>query len=85
MSAWLDDEGIPKYQVVTFHTMAPISPPITTGMMMSPWLTIPLATVAATLSERNAPTRLRALERMTAVRGFRAPVATVGATALAVS
>jgi hypothetical protein len=85
MSAWLDEEGIPKYHVVTFQAMAPASPPKTTGRIILVWLTIPLAMVAATFNERNAPTRLRTLLKITAVLGFNAPVATVGATALAVS
>ena len=46
---------------------------------------MPLATVAATLTDRNAPTRLRAAEMATAVNGLRAPVAIEVAIALAVS
>ena len=48
-------------------------------------MTIPLATVAATLTERNAPTRLSAAEMATAVKGLSAPVAIEVAMALAVS
>jgi hypothetical protein len=85
MSAWLELEGIAKYHVVTFHAIAPTRPATTTGRMMSPWLTMPLATVAATFSEMRAPTMLSTLLRSTATRGLRAPVAMLGATAFAVS
>ena len=46
---------------------------------------MPLATVAATFTDRNAPTRLSAAEIATAVNGFSAPVAMEVAIALAVS
>ncbi len=46
---------------------------------------MPLATVAATATERNAPTRLRTAESATAVRGLRAPVAIEVAMAFPVS
>ena len=46
---------------------------------------MPFATVAATLTDRNAPTRFRAAEMATAVNGFSAPVAMEVAIALAVS
>ena len=46
---------------------------------------MPFATVAATLTERKAPTRLRTAEIATAVNGFKAPVAMDVAIALAVS
>ena len=39
--------------------MAPISPPKTISSVISPALTMPPAIVAATSSERNAPTKLR--------------------------
>ena len=46
---------------------------------------MPLAIVAATLIEMNAPTRLRVAAMATATRGLSAPVAIDVATALAVS
>lgn len=46
---------------------------------------MPLATVAATSTERNAPTRFKAADRETATLGFRAPVAMEVAIALPVS
>ena len=51
-------DGIPRYQVVTFQATPPARPAKTTAMVTSSWLTMPLAMVAATASDRNAPTRL---------------------------
>ena len=48
-------------------------------------LTIPLAIVAATLIEMNAPAKFRHAEMITATLGFSAPVAIEVAIALAVS
>ena len=48
-------------------------------------MTIPLAIVAATLIEMNAPAKFRHAEMITATLGFRAPVAIEVAIALAVS
>jgi hypothetical protein len=56
-----------------------VLPLINSGLM------IPLAIVAATLMDRNAPTRLRIADIPTATRGLSAPVAIEVATALAVS
>ena len=53
--------------------------------MTSPWLTIPFAIVAATLIERNAPTKFRVAAIPTAIRGGKARVAIVVAIAFAVS
>ena len=65
--------------------IAPTRPPKTTvGVITSPF-TMPLATVAATLSEMNAPTKLSTAAMLTATLGFRAPVAIVVAIAFAVS
>ena len=47
--------------------------------------TMPVAIVAATLIEMNAPARLPTAEIATATRGFKAPVAIEVAIALAVS
>jgi hypothetical protein len=89
MSAWLDDDGSVKYQVMRFQMIAPIKAANTSD---SPdpcsndvGLTMPLAIVAATLIEMNAPTRFRTAAIATATRGFSAPVAIDVATALAVS
>ncbi len=58
ISACDELDGRPKYQVVRFHAIAPTRPPKTTSSVMSSGLTTSLATVAATLSEMNAPTKL---------------------------
>src|SRR5260221_12843741 len=50
-------EGRPKYHVARFQAMAPIRPANTTVVVTAPVCTIPLPTVAATLSETNAPTK----------------------------
>ncbi len=88
-SAWLDDDGRPNNQVSTFQTIAPVSPHSTMSMRLSPSTpvrsTIPDPTVRATSIERNAPTRLSDADSATAGLGFRAPVATDGAIAFAVS
>src|SRR5665213_1879526 len=85
MRAWLELDGMAKYQVVTFQQMAPIRPAKMTGNVTRFCATSALAIVAATFSDKNAPTRLRTELSATAVRGFNAPVAMVGAMALAVS
>ena len=85
MRAWLELEGIPAYQVVTFQMMAPASPAKMTGSVTRSWLTMPLAIVAATERDRNAPARFSTAATLTAVRGLKAPVAIEVAMALAVS
>ena len=52
-------DGRPKYQVVRFQAIAPTRPPNTTSSVIDSGSTTSLATVAATLSEMNAPTKLR--------------------------
>ena len=48
IKAWLDDEGIPRHQVMTFHVIAPTSAPkITCGVITSLSM-MPLPTVSAT-------------------------------------
>src|SRR3954453_12941670 len=85
MSACEDEEGRPKYQVARFHAIAPISPAKTIdGVITSAW-TMPVAIVAATWSDRNAPTKLRREASPTATRGGIARVEIEVATALAVS
>ena len=78
-------EGSPNSQVNRFHKIAATSPAkITVGVIFVS-STSPLEIVFATWTDRNAPTRLSAPARITAVRGRSAPVAIVVATALAVS
>src|SRR3954454_18861393 len=80
ISACEDDEGSPKYQVARFQAIAPISPANTIdGVITSAW-TMPVAIVAATCSDRNAPTKLRNELRPTATRGGIARVETEVAT-----
>ena len=65
--------------------MIPPARPADHRQVTSPVLTRPLAIVAATASERNAPTRLSTPDRATATRGPSAPVAIEVAIALPVS
>ena len=69
--------------------MAPISAACTIASPSTPLITelgtIPLAIVAATLIEMNAPTKLSVPDMTTATLGFSAPVAIDVAIALAVS
>ena len=80
-----EDDGSPNHQVPRFQTIAPTNPPNTTVGVIASALTIPSATVAATLSEMNAPTKFRIAAIVTATRGLSAPVAIVVAIAFAVS
>src|SRR4051812_2746151 len=85
MRACDEDAGRPKYQVARFQAIAPTRPANTIeGVITSAW-TIPVAIVAATWSERNAPTKLRTAARPTATFGGMARVEIEVATALAVS
>ena len=72
-------------QVSRFQMMPPARPAATTCSVTSAVLTRPLAIVAATASERNAPTRLSRPDKATATRGGSAPVAIEVAIALPVS
>ena len=85
MSAWEELEGMPNSQVTRFQMMPPARPAATTVSVTTLVSTRPLAMVAATARERNAPTKLSAPEIATAVRGPSAPVAIDVAIALPVS
>src|ERR1019366_10824146 len=85
ISACDELDGIPKYQVRRFQVIPPARPAATTVSVTSLVSTRPLAMDAATLSDRNAPTRFSTPDRATAVRGFRAFVAMEVAIALPVS
>ena len=65
--------------------MPPTSPANTTVSVTEPVSTRPLAMVAATLNDRNAPTRFSTPESATATFGGSAPVAMDVAIALPVS
>ena len=68
-----------------FQAIAPIRPPKTIVEVIASADTMPLATVAATSSETNAPTKLRTADMATAARGDIARVEMLVAIALAVS
>src|SRR5215217_5552909 len=85
ISACEDDDGSPKYQVSRFQKIAPIRPAKTIGSVIRSALTMPVAIVAATASDRNAPTKFSTEDRPTATRGDIARVEIEVATALAVS
>src|ERR1700742_3539169 len=85
ISACDELDGMPKYQVSKFQIIPPARPANTTVNVTKPVSTKPLAIVAATLSERNAPTRFNTPDKPTATLGLRAPVAMDVAIALPVS
>ena len=86
ISAWEDDEGRPKYQVIRFQVIAPIRPAST---ITRPWLPdggwITSLTVLATSWPRSAPTKFITAARVSAIRGVSARVDTEVAIALAAS
>src|SRR5215218_10496956 len=57
ISACDELDGNPKYQVIRFHEIAPISPANTTVGVIAPASTTSAATVAATSSEMTTATR----------------------------
>ena len=86
ISAWVDDDGSPKYQVVRFQTIAPSSPArMTTSPSCPLGGTITSDTVWATFWPRKAPTKFITAARIRATRGVRARVDTDVAIALAAS
>ena len=85
INACEEDDGRPKYHVSRFQAIAPIRPANTTAGVTSSAFTIPVAIVAATASDRNAPTKLSNAASVTATRGGRARVEIEVATAFAVS
>ena len=85
MSAWLELDGSPAYQVIRFHVIAPTRPARTTSSVIADESTIPVATVAATSSETNAPAKFRTAAIRTAARGDSARVETDVAIEFAVS
>src|SRR6516225_2751360 len=85
MSACDELDGMPNSQVIRFQMIPPARPAATTVSVTSAVFTRPLAMVAATASERNAPTRLSRPDKATATRGDSAPVAIEVAIALPVS
>src|SRR3954451_1738771 len=78
-------EGRPKAQVIRFQAIAPIRPANTTVVVTAWGLTNPRATVSATFSEMNAPTKFSSEAIATAGLGPIARVEIDVATTLAVS
>src|SRR4029079_6651018 len=85
ISACEELDGSPSHHVARFHAIAPMSPAKTTVVVIAAGSTMPLATVAATFSEMNAPAKFRMADIATAVRGDIARVDTDVAIAFAVS
>ncbi len=78
-------EGRAKYQVIRFQAIAPTSPAKAIVSVILVASMIPVATVAATLSEMKAPAKFSSAAIATAERGERARVEMAEATTLAVS
>ena len=85
MSACDELDGRPKYHVRRFQKIAPMSPAKMTVVVTMSASTMPLAIVAATLREMNAPAKFRIAASVTAVRGASARVEIDVATEFAVS
>src|SRR3954454_13807181 len=66
ISACEDDDGSPSAQVDRFQATAPMRPANTVSSVTDPASTIPLVTVAATDSDRNAPTKFSVADIATA-------------------
>ena len=64
ISACDEDDGRPKYHVARFHAIAPMRPAKTTVIVTALLSTMSWPTVAATLSDRNAPTKLKIAANM---------------------
>ena len=69
MSACDELDGMPNSQVSRFQMIPPARPAATTCSVTAAVFTRPLAIVAATASERNAPTKLSRPDTATAIRG----------------
>ena len=78
-------DGIAHHQVSRFQTIAPTSPPSSTGLVTASTSTMPLATVAATWVETSAPTRFSTAAAASATFGGTARVEIEVATAFAAS
>ena len=78
--------GIPKYHVIRFQVMAPMSPPRMTHWSTTAASTTPLPTVVATWTPKpNAATKLKNAAHATACIGVRTRVETTVAIELAAS
>src|SRR5919112_255051 len=68
ISACEEDDGRPKYHVRRFQKIAPINPAKTIASVIWSASTMPLAIVAATCSDRNAPTKFRTAASATTIQ-----------------
>ena len=86
MSAWLLDEGMPKYQVMRFYAIAPRSAARLMGRVTGKGSItfFPMVVGTATLN-MNAPAKFQNAARRTAVLGLRTFVATTVAMEFAES
>src|SRR5919202_1098686 len=85
ISAWLELDGSPRYQVSRFQMMAAIRAEMTSDWVEISGGTMPLPTVVATAVPDSAPKKFRMPAIGTARPGDRTRVATEVAMALAVS
>src|ERR687896_2758200 len=71
ISAWLLEDGSPKYQVIKSHTIAPIRPARITYTVENSGCMIPLPTVAAiAVPKIKGPAKFATAATLTAYRGF---------------
>src|SRR5262245_6346785 len=86
ISAWEELEGMPPYQVIRFHAMAPTRPARTTPASITSGWTIPLPTVRATFTPKpKAATKLKKAAHTTAWLGVSTRVETTVAMEFAAS
>ena len=85
-SAWLELDGIPRHQVITFQTTAPVSPaPTTVTSWPAGTLTIVAIVSATAAPRRSGPRRLQTAARTIACIGRATRVATSVAIAFEAS
>src|SRR5262245_2855428 len=86
ISAWLLEDGSPKYQVIRSHIMAPMSPASITYTVENSGCMIPLPTVAAiAVPNINGPAKFETAAMLTAYNGLNTLVPTTVAIAFAES
>jgi hypothetical protein len=86
ISAWLLDDGRPKYHVIRSQIMAPINPANITSTVENEGCIMPFPTVAATaVPKMNGPAKLAMAAMITAYKGLRTLVPTTVAIEFAES
>ena len=85
ISAWLLEDGRPKYQVTRSHVIAPISPASMTYTVENSGCIIPLPTVAAAVLKINGPAKFATASHTYSMKWFQNLVPTTVAIALAES